>query len=133
MEKRSVNWMIVVGCFLLALAVALGAFGSHGIRGQISQDAFRIYDTMVTYLFYHSFALVIAGIIGRHSMNGWILWAGRLFSLGILFFCGSLILLTVVKALVLPGFGWIGPITPLGGLGFIGGWLSLAIGISRKN
>lgn len=115
-----------------ALAVGLGAFGAHGLRQVAEPDAIRIFETAVRYHFYHVFALLALGILAhlfpsqRTSWN----WANRLFVAGILIFSGSLYLLTVAK-ITGAGMGWLGAITPIGGLGFIGGWLMLALGVRR--
>ena len=116
-----------------ALSVALGAFGAHSLKQHVSDYAVSIFETAVRYQFYHSFALLAAGILYKEFPNKLIKWAGKLFIAGIIFFCTSLYFLTFIKAAVLPGYDWIGAITPAGGLCFIGGWLFLFAGITRKN
>ena len=115
-----------------ALTVALGAFAAHTLKANISDYAFGIFETAVKYQFYHLFALLGVAIIYKEFQGKLMIWSGRLFIAGILLFCGSLYALTAVKAAALPGYHWLGPITPLGGLCFILGWIFLFAGISAK-
>ena len=115
-----------------ALSVALGAFGAHALNQHVSDYAVNIFETGVRYQFYHAFALLVSGILYKEFPNKFIKWSGKLFIVGIIFFCASLYALTFVKAAVLPGYDWIGAITPLGGLSFIAGWLCLFLGMVRK-
>jgi uncharacterized membrane protein YgdD (TMEM256/DUF423 family) len=114
-----------------ALAVGLGAFGAHALKGLVSELAVNTFETGVRYHFYHVFALALTGVLYRSFANKWISWAGRFFIIGTILFSGSLYVLTVVLAIVQPGLRWIGAITPIGGLAFILGWLCLFIGIRR--
>src|SRR6202162_2881110 len=115
-----------------ALSVALGAFGAHYLKQYVSDYAVSIFETGVRYQFYHAFALLASGILYKEFPNKFIKWSGKLFIVGIIFFCASLYALTFIKAAVLPGYNWIGAITPLGGLSFIAGWLCLFLGMARK-
>jgi len=117
---------------LAALSVALGAFAAHTLKETISNYALEIFETAVKYQFYHVFALIAAGIIYKEYPNKLVNWSGKLFIAGIILFSGSLYVLTAIKAAVLPGYNWIGVITPFGGLSFILGWFFLFIGISKK-
>ena len=123
---------IKTAALLGALSVALGAFAAHTLKGAISDYAFGIFETAVKYQFYHVFSLLIAGILYKDFPGKWLNWSGRLFVAGIILFSGSLYALAVVKAALLPGYNWIGAITPFGGLCFILGWIFLFVGISAK-
>ncbi len=124
---------LISGILLCGLSVALGAFAAHGLKQIVSDYAVEIFETGVRYQFYHSFALIIAGILFSVAKPGVTKWAGYLFIVGIILFSGSLYALTFIKAAVLPGYNWVGAITPVGGLCFILGWLFLAIGVWRVN
>lgn len=115
-----------------ALSVAFGAFAAHTLKQNISDYALGIFETAVKYQFYHVFALLAAGILYNQFPNKFIKWSGRLFIAGIILFSGSLYVLTAIKGAELPGYNWIGAITPFGGLCFIAGWISLFIGISKR-
>ena len=110
------------------LSVVLGAFAAHSLKEMISDYAVNIFETGVRYQFYHVFALLAVGIIYKEFPNKFIKWSGIFFISGIILFSGSLYFLTYVKGTVMPGYKWIGPITPIGGLLFILGWLFLFIG-----
>ena len=115
-----------------ALSVALGAFAAHSLKNTISDYALSIFETAVRYQFYHVFALLAVGILFKEYPGKLLKWAGGLFISGIVLFSGSLYMLAVVKAAVLPGYNWIGAITPFGGLCFIAGWISLFIAVSKR-
>lgn len=115
-----------------ALSVAFGAFAAHTLKNSISDYALGIFETAVRYQFYHVFALLITGILFKEFPGKFIKWAGTLFIIGIILFSGSLYLLTAIKAAVIPGYNWLGAITPVGGLCFITGWIFLFLGISKK-
>ena len=101
------------------LSVALGAFAAHALKESISDYAVNIFETGVRYQFYHVFALLAAGILYKEFPNRFIKWAGIFFIAGIILFSGSLYILTYIKGSVMPGYKWIGAITPVGGLFFI--------------
>lgn len=103
------------------LAVIFGAFGAHALRGKLDDYAMGVFETAVQYHFYHSFALLAVGILALSQPQTAMLKAsGWLFLVGIVIFSGSLYILG------LSGVRWLGAVTPLGGLAFIGGWACLA-------
>ncbi|HMG66182.1 MAG TPA: DUF423 domain-containing protein [Chitinophagaceae bacterium] len=122
-----------LGAFYGAAAVALGAFGAHGLKKIVSADAVAIFQTGVQYQVYHALALMICAIVYERLPVKWIAGAGYLFSFGIIFFSGSLYLVTAFYAYgkVVPTL--VGIITPVGGLFFILGWISFLIGTLKKN
>jgi len=120
------------GAILGALSVLLGAFAAHGLKQYFSDYAVSIFETAVKYQFYHGIALLAAGILFKEFPNKLMQWAGVFFIAGTVLFCTSLYALTFVKAAVLPGYDWIGIITPFGGICFIAGWVLLALAFSRK-
>ncbi len=112
-----------------AISVALGAFGAHGLKEILSAQALLTFETAVRYQFYHVFALALTGLLMKgHPGKEWNI-AGNLFVSGILLFSGSLYLLCFLGT---ENFKWIGAITPLGGICFLGGWTCLFIGITRR-
>lgn len=123
---------LIIGAILAGLSVALGAFGAHGLERLVSSESVLTFETGVRYQLYHSFALVIAGILFERFANKWIAYAGNLFLTGIVLFSGSLYLLTILKITETVGTRGIGLITPIGGLFFIGGWICLFFGIAAK-
>ncbi|HEY5370746.1 MAG TPA: DUF423 domain-containing protein [Hanamia sp.] len=115
-----------------ALSVAIGAFAAHQLRGNISDNALEIFETAVKYQFYHVFALMAVGILYKEFPSKLMLWSGRLFTIGIILFSGSLYILTATIASGNTGYNWIGAFTPLGGLCFILGWVFIFVACSRK-
>lgn len=116
-----------------ALAVALGAFGAHGLKEIVAADTVQAFQTGVHYQVYHTLALLSAGIIYEKFSNRLIKWAGACFIAGIILFSGSLYTLTAFEATDTLGLRGIGLITPVGGLFFIAGWLLLFLGVMRKS
>jgi len=122
------TFLIAAAC-LGALAVALGAFGAHGLRDKVSEYVSGIFETAVKYQFYHVFTLLAVGILFQWYNNVWLLWSGRLFITGIILFCGSLYALTYFLANETESMKWLGAVTPFGGLCFVGGWICMAVAI----
>ena len=114
-----------------ALAVALGAFGAHSLKGRITDTAINTFETGVRYQFYHVLALIMLAILYKEFKNKWIALSGNLFVLGIVLFSGSLYALTFLQLAATSGLSWMGVITPFGGLAFIAGWFCLLIGVIK--
>ena len=104
-----------------ATAVILGAFGAHGLKKIISESSLVTFETGVRYQFYHSFALMITGLVYKDLLHKWCDYAFKLFTSGIFLFSGSLYLLAILGV----QYRFLGAITPLGGVCFIIGWLML--------
>lgn len=110
----------------MGLAVALGAFGAHGLKGHTDAHGLAVWETAVRYQAWHGLALLLLSI-------GWNRLSPRSFRaatmcmlIGIFIFSGSL------YVLVLSGIKWLGAITPIGGLLFIIGWIITTVGAWRK-
>lgn len=117
-----------------ALSVGMGAFAAHALKELVSQRVLVTFETAVRYQFYHLLALALVAILYKEFPNKRIVAAGWLFIAGILIFCGSLYMLCYVQATVQPGYKWLGPITPFGGVAFIAGWVMLLLGtFAKKN
>ena len=127
------NKFIVTAAFLGALTVALGAFGAHALKQLVSEQALTTFETAVRYQFYHVFALAITGILYDKNPNKLIRNAGAFFMVGISLFSGSLYTLTYMAYSGNTNLSWVGPITPIGGLFLILGWILLGIGVKKSN
>lgn len=104
------------------LAVALGAFGAHGLKSRLSPAMLEVYQTAVQYHFYHALALLAVGVLLRQGLvSGALTASAWLFAAGIVVFSGSLYALAISEVKIL------GAITPIGGLMFLAGWWCLAI------
>ncbi len=124
---------LFIGSILAALAIMLGAFGAHALKKMVPAETVASFQTGVQYQMYHAFALMITSLLFEKNKSRWINWAAFSFLAGILFFSGSLYLLTFLKATETVGLVGIGMITPVGGLFFITGWILLSIGVLKKN
>lgn len=111
-------------------AVALGAFGAHGLKAVLSENNLEVFKTGVFYQFVHGLGLLMAIILSKIYPIKKIKNSIIFFTLGILFFSGSLYLLST-RELTGLGLGFLGPITPIGGLFFMLGWAFLALEILR--
>ena len=113
-------------------AVMIGAFGAHALKEKLTAYQHQIFEKGVQYQFYHVAALLAVFFLSASTDNKFLVAAGWLFAAGILLFSGSLYLLATRDLL---GFGGLapvlGPITPLGGLCFIAGWLLLLLAILK--
>lgn len=128
----SKNWMAWGAIWAMA-AVALGAFGAHGLKEALSPERLEIFHTGVRYQFYHAFALLFIGLWARSSPdNRMISRAGIAFTIGIILFSGSLYVLSVRDLISWP-VSWLGPVTPLGGVAFIVGWVFVLLGVNRDS
>lgn len=117
---------LVLGSINMLLAVILGAFGSHGLKGKLEERLFSAYSTGVEYHFYHALGLLAVGILSQWltdssllKATGWTMFAG------ICLFSGSLYCLAIT------GNKIFGPITPIGGLLFIISWVLLTITVAK--
>ncbi len=114
-------------------AVAAGAFGAHSLKALLEPDSLAAWETAVRYHFFHVFALALVHLLGRDGRHRPLARAGWLFLAGICLFSGSLYLLST-RSLTGLSAGWLGPVTPLGGLLMIAGWLQLAVfALHRKS
>jgi uncharacterized membrane protein YgdD (TMEM256/DUF423 family) len=123
---------LITASILGGLSVVLGAFAAHGLRRILSADQVAVFETGVRYQFYHTFALLIVGILFEKFAGGLMQAAGICFIIGILLFSGSLYLLAALRATENVGLSKLGIITPFGGLFFIAGWMLMLIAIIRK-
>ncbi len=122
MNKR----IILTASFFGLTAVALGAFGAHGLEDKISDDQLDNWGTAVDYQFYHTVALLFLATFSR-AKNTYIRFSFVTFTLGILLFSGSLYLLSTRTLTDFGSPAILGPITPIGGLCFMLGWLGLLV------
>lgn len=120
------------GAIVLALGVALGAFGAHGLANVLSEEQLSVFNTGVRYHFYHGFGMLIIGILLQLNFNPKLRWAGWAFLIGIFLFSGSVYVLACRDLLGISSWTWIGAITPFGGLSFIIGWALLFL-FANKN
>jgi uncharacterized membrane protein YgdD (TMEM256/DUF423 family) len=121
-SKKMARILILLGALNGFVAVALGAYASHGLRDRLGSDMLDAFQIGVDYQALHALALLATGLLMLHIPGSrWGRLSGWLFLLGIVLFSGSL------YALVLIGRPGLGVITPIGGMTLLAGWLALAI------
>ena len=126
-SKRGLRW-VTLGAVLAGLSVMLGAFGAHSLKAQLTAKKLATFHTATDYLGYHALALIAIGIlicILNEKIGPKLQRSSYWISAGILLFSGSL------YGLVFDGPRVLGPITPLGGLCFMIGWLTMALTLSK--
>lgn len=114
----------VVGA-LGILAVILGAFGAHSLSDVLSDRQISSYKTGVQYHFYHLLALLATAILYTSYPVAWLRRSFSMFFIGIILFSGSIYILSCRELIGLVHYKWLGPLTPIGGVFFICGWVSL--------
>lgn len=115
---------VVLGSILMAVAVAIGAFGAHALKSRLEPDKLKVYETGVQYHIIHALGLIGVGLLAdRYPDAGIIVTGGWFLAAGIVLFSGSLYVLSMKRVRAL------GPVTPLGGLCFILGWVFIAVGV----
>ncbi len=118
--------VLITAGILGAISVGIGAFGAHGLQDTLTANGrMDTFETAVKYQFYHTLALFLLGILMMNSDQSYFNYAAYAFIAGILIFSGSLYTLSLTN---ITKFG---AITPIGGLGFILGWIFLVLGVSK--
>lgn len=108
------------------LGVAMGAFGAHGLKNILSEHYLDVYKTAVNYQMWHALLLALIAVLPEHKL---LRWAGWSLVAGMVLFSGSLYLLAIFQ------IGWLGMITPFGGVAFLLAWGLMAFVAfqSRRN
>ncbi|RLD20361.1 MAG: DUF423 domain-containing protein [Bacteroidetes bacterium] len=118
--------IVTITCVIMAVAVGLGAFGAHALKDVLTTDQLVVWKTATFYHFIHGLALLVLSIVYQLRPSKW-LWTSIISLLvGIILFSGSLYLLTTM------GWRWLGPVTPIGGLAFILGWIFAIFGLKES-
>jgi uncharacterized membrane protein YgdD (TMEM256/DUF423 family) len=114
-----VNPWILIAAIYGSAAVVFGAFGAHALKARLTAEQLASWQTAVQYHLLHSVAILALGLFALHAGRSVRVPAG-LFSVGVLLFSGS------IYGLVLGGPRLLGPVTPIGGICLIAGWIALA-------
>lgn len=113
MQSRLLFFAAIAGF----IGVVMGAFGAHGLKSILSEPHLEIYKTAVSYQMWHALLLGLVATLPANNLTRWAAWC---LLAGIILFSGSLYVLAIFN------LGWLGMITPLGGLAFLAGWAILA-------
>jgi uncharacterized membrane protein YgdD (TMEM256/DUF423 family) len=125
LDKR----IVVTASILGAFTIAIGAFGAHGLKQLVDAEVITSFETGVRYQMFHVIVLLVIGFAGpiSASTKKWVFW---FFIFGIILFSGSIYILAL-KEILRFDVKFLGPVTPLGGLSFIIGWLGLGYGLLK--
>lgn len=130
--KPSVNHrmkkLILISGISGLLAVALGAFGAHGLKPVLTPLQQATFETAVKYQFIHTLAMLACALAFRQFGIAAFARAAWFFAGGILLFSGSLYLISLKQLLGIHSWSFLGPVTPVGGLLFITGWICIVAG-----
>ena len=127
MHRKILLW----GIAFAIIAVLLGAFGAHALKAILTPEKLQSYETGVRYQLIHALALIALSIYGQQNKTNDIVqkgigWAAHFFIVGCILFSGSIYGLSLLSV-IHPGWSFLlGPVTPIGGLGFMLGWASWA-------
>lgn len=117
------DFVLVIAAIYGMLAVIFGAFGAHALKEKLKPKQLSSFETGVRYQMFHALVLLIIGLQIPFEINGAGLTAW-------FFIVGTFLFSFSIYGLILSGMNgkkwrFLGPITPLGGLGLIAGWVSL--------
>jgi uncharacterized membrane protein YgdD (TMEM256/DUF423 family) len=128
MQTRNI---LMLAAALGMIAVIFGAFSAHALKARLDVTSLGNWETATRYQFYHVFAMIASVYIAQKTSDSLAIKAAWLFFTGILLFSGSLYLLST-RSLIGANLSWLGPVTPLGGLSFICGWICLLVVFQRS-
>jgi uncharacterized membrane protein YgdD (TMEM256/DUF423 family) len=124
---------IAIAAIFGGLAVGIGAFGAHGLQKLTNDEKIlQGFQTGVQYQMYHALALLAIGVLYEKLAVRHLKWAATCFITGVILFSGSLYLLTFLKLQGSTAIKFVGPVTPLGGIFFIAGWLFLLLAVIKR-
>ena len=126
--------LLIVSGFSGVIAIGLGALGAHSLKGILTPEQLKSFETGSEYHIYHTIALLLLAALSNTLSKKTIKAISLLWGLGIILFPGSIYLLSTREVLGIDSWTvFLGPITPIGGLCFIAGWAMLAIaGVSNN-
>ena len=116
----------IIGGFFALLSVVLGAIAAHKLKDSLNEESLKSFETCVKYMIYHGLAIIVVSNSNIQGKNNLLI----IFSLGIVLFSFSIFLLST-QFLTKINFSFLGPITPIGGLTLIIGWIIFIINSLR--
>jgi uncharacterized membrane protein YgdD (TMEM256/DUF423 family) len=128
------NKLAAFAALSMAFSVALGALGAHFLKqkvelGIITESNLNSFETAIKYQIYHSIALLILATTCYHKISKWPIIA---MISGMLLFSCSIYLLSTKGLTGLNTIGFLGPITPIGGLLLIAAWIGIAFNLLKS-
>lgn len=127
-KKEEASKWLMVAAVTGGLAVGLGAFGAHILKEQLTPYQIDIFRTGTDYQFYHALAIGLLSILAMHQPSKWLKYSFICFLIGTICFSGSLYLLATREVLGIDSWSKVlGPITPIGGVLYVVGWITLIL------
>lgn len=123
---------LIAGAGGMAISIMLGAFGAHALKERLTELQLQNFETAVRYLAWHAMALILLGILSDKVHNNLLNISGYCMMMGILFFSGSIMLLSCKDLLGIQSWNFLGPVTPLGGVLFIVAWIFVILAILKS-
>lgn len=117
---------IQIGSIMMAAAVALGAFGAHGLKNIVDAYGMEIWQKAVNYHFYHALGLLFISFLFTLNID-----ENRLKKAGYIMFTSILIFSGSLYIMALTNIKWLGAITPIGGVGFIVSWMMIFYSLKK--
>lgn len=121
MDKSSLAKGAILGC----IAVIFGALGAHALKEVLLPEQLLSFETGVRYQMYHALAIIVLAVVVKNKSNKLLVTAVNLFFWGVILFSGSIYLLTLKTILAADFLKFVGPITPIGGIILVFGWILL--------
>lgn len=124
----SMKKMLVTGVLFIIISIVLGAFGAHALKPHLTEERLASFETGVKYQMYHGLGLLLLAILTKHIQLSW----ERIrivLTIGVVFFSGSIYLLALQSLMGVKFGSFIGPITPIGGLFLMIGWVLVLKGL----
>jgi len=118
----------IIGAFNAALAIALGAFGAHGLEDRVSEHYLEVFETGVRYHMYSALGLMLVSLLAKFVQESKLLLNGAW-----LLLAGMLIFSVSLYILVLTGYSKLGMITPIGGVAMVAGWICVALSARKPS
>ena len=128
---KQAKQFFIAGIFFGATGVMAGAFGAHFLGEKLNEDQLHTFETAVRYQMYHALALCIVALLISKSAEKLYRYAGNCFIAGVIIFSGSLYMLSTSAIWSGISVDWLGPLTPVGGLSLIAGWIILGVGVAK--
>ncbi|TCP66273.1 DUF423 domain-containing protein [Baia soyae] len=118
---------LLLGSINMALSIALGAFGAHGLKDKVAEKMIANWNTGAHYHMIHALGMLVVGILlSKVQSSGMLTASGWLMLVGVVLFSGSLYVMAVT------GVTKLGAITPIGGLAFIVAWVLVAVAVYKQ-
>ena len=120
--------VFLLASFFGLTAIALSAYHAHALRQEMGDYTFEMFQKGLNYQYYHAFFLMVIGLLALHKPSSILKWSATFAVVGILFFSGSLYLISTGPILGIETFmAHLRLITPTGGMSFILAWLFMGV------